>query len=150
MQLALDSRTEPIWRGYKRANWANPSTVDSDFVTLRCTSCSLVQVLGEVEELRCDEHRAREAAADRGARAGTELVKIQEPAVAGSCSTSVHLAIWAGTRRRCSVRSPRSTVRDDLRDRPGHRMVGLSDNRNARRLDVGLAWADDVRMAGPL
>ena len=45
MQLALDSRTEPIWLGYKRVNWANPSTVDSDFVTWRCTSCSLVQAL---------------------------------------------------------------------------------------------------------
>src|SRR5205823_12472734 len=62
----------------------------------------------------------------------------------------LRLAVWAGTRRRDSVRAARGTVRDDLGDRPRRRLVCRGDDRDSGRLDVGLARADDIRVAGGL
>src|SRR5207247_6149088 len=58
----------------------------------------------------------------------------------------LRLAVWAGTRRRDSVRTAGGTVREDLGDRPRRRLIRLGDDRHAGRLDVRLARADDVRV----
>src|SRR5947208_10988828 len=60
------------------------------------------------------------------------------------------LAVWAGTRRRSAVGTPWRTVGEDLGDRPRRRLLGRGDDRDAGRLDVRLARADDVRVTGPL